>query len=64
MVDGSYILYSDNSKKPLLTNTKSNNNIIYYIFPCFKKDKSKKTDNKIVLDNQYFTYDDIFKDSS
>tara|TARA_B110000305_G_C18950544_1_gene408150 strand:+ start:363 stop:554 length:192 start_codon:yes stop_codon:yes gene_type:complete len=63
MVDGTHILYSDNYKRPILKKSKSNN-IIYYIFPCFKKDKLKKIDNKLVLDTQPFTYDDIFKDSS
>ena len=64
MVDGSYILYSDDYKKPLYNKSKSSNNIIYYLFPCLKKNKSKTPEKNIILDNQYFTYDDIFKDSS
>jgi hypothetical protein len=66
MVDGTHILYTnkDNYKKPLMNKSKSSNNIIHYLFPCLKKDKSKIPEKKIILNTQYFTYDDIFKDSS
>ena len=63
MVDGTHILYTnkDNYKKSLVKKSKSSN-IIYYLFPCLKKDKSKTPEKKIILDTQSFTYDDIFKD--
>ena len=64
MVDGTHILYTnkDNYKKPLVKKSKSSNNIIYYLFPCLKTDKSNTPEKKIILDTQSFTYDDIFKD--
>lgn len=73
MVDGSYILYNDKLKKPLLTTKNSKNNICLVIYNWFfKKSNNNKEKHKVTFSDtshiieepDNINYDDIFKDSS
>lgn len=74
MVDGSYILYSHNLKKPLLTKKNYENNLCTIIYNWlfkksnnYNKEKYKVTfsdTTHIIEESDNISYDDIFKDSS